>query len=77
MYFVKVFVKLRAQTKYEYEATDQLCSRDTRWLIDSEAFQHDAAADRLNFTTSQFDKVKDNRSGNGGIRNIAMTCRAT
>jgi YD repeat-containing protein len=30
-------------------------------LIDSEEFRYDAAANRLNFNTSQFDHVKDNR----------------
>ena len=36
-------------------------SRDTGSLIGSEEFRYDAAANRLNFNTSQFDKVKDNR----------------
>ncbi|MFM9548723.1 RHS repeat domain-containing protein, partial [Pseudomonas monachiensis] len=40
--------KLRGEIKYEYEANGQLHSRD-------------AAANRLNFNTSQFDHVKDNR----------------
>ena len=40
---------------------DQLHSRDTGQLIDSEEFRYDAAANRLNFNTSQFDHVKDNR----------------
>ncbi len=39
----------------------QLHSRDTGQLIDSEEFRYDAAANRLNFNTSQFDHVKDNR----------------
>ncbi|MBP1126820.1 YD repeat-containing protein [Pseudomonas sp. PvP025] len=29
--------------------------------MDSEEFRYDAAANRLNFNTSQFDQVKDNR----------------
>ncbi len=36
-------------------------SRDTGKLVDSEEFRYDAAANRLNFNTSQFDQVKDNR----------------
>ncbi|VVN75065.1 hypothetical protein PS712_00676 [Pseudomonas fluorescens] len=36
-------------------------SRDTGQLLDSEEFRYDAAANRLNFNTSQFDHVKDNR----------------
>jgi YD repeat-containing protein len=40
---------LRGEIKYDYEANGQLHSRD------------DAAANRLNFNTSQFDHVKDNR----------------
>jgi uncharacterized protein involved in type VI secretion and phage assembly len=42
-------------------APAQLHSRDTGQLIDSEEFRYDAAANRLNFNTSQFDQVKDNR----------------
>jgi RHS repeat-associated protein len=38
-----------------------LHSRDTGRLVDSEEFRYDAAANRLNFNTSQFDQVKDNR----------------
>jgi RHS repeat-associated protein len=38
-----------------------LHSRDTGQLLDSEEFRYDAAANRLNFNTSQFDHVKDNR----------------
>jgi RHS repeat-associated protein len=53
--------KLRGEIKYEYEANGQLHSRDTGQLIDSEEFRYDAAANRLNFNTSQFDHVKDNR----------------
>ena len=30
-------------------------------MVDSEEFRYDAAANRLNFNTSQFDQVKDNR----------------
>ncbi len=53
--------KLRGEIKYEYEANGQLHSRDTGKLVDSEEFRYDAAANRLNFNTSQFDQVKDNR----------------
>ncbi|SEK57365.1 RHS repeat-associated core domain-containing protein [Pseudomonas agarici] len=53
--------KLRGEIKYEYEANGQLHSRDTGQLVDSEEFRYDAAANRLNFSTSQFDHVKDNR----------------
>ncbi|SET59976.1 RHS repeat domain-containing protein, partial [Pseudomonas graminis] len=53
--------KLRGEIKYEYEANGQLHSRDTGRLVDSEEFRYDAAANRLNFNTSQFDHVKDNR----------------
>ncbi|QCY13041.1 RHS repeat protein [Pseudomonas sp. MPC6] len=53
--------KLRGEIKYDYEANGQLRSRDTGKLVDSEEFRYDAAANRLNFNTSQFDHVKDNR----------------
>ncbi|WP_422418950.1 RHS repeat-associated core domain-containing protein [Pseudomonas sp. GZD-222] len=53
--------KLRGEIKYEYEANGQLKGRDTGSLLGSEEFRYDAAANRLNFNTSQFDKVKDNR----------------
>ncbi len=53
--------KLRGEIKYEYEANGQLHSRDTGKLVVSEKFRYDAAANRLNFNTSQFDHVKDNR----------------
>ncbi|VVO45365.1 putative deoxyribonuclease RhsA [Pseudomonas fluorescens] len=53
--------KLRGEIKYAYEANGQLHSRDTGKLVDSEEFRYDAAANRLNFNTSQFDHVKDNR----------------
>ncbi len=53
--------KLRGEIKYEYEANGQLHSRDTGRVVDSEEFRYDAAANRLNFNTSQFDQVKDNR----------------
>jgi YD repeat-containing protein len=53
--------KLRGEIKYEYEANGQLHSRDTGRLVDSEEFRYDAAANRLNFNTSQFDQVIDNR----------------
>ncbi|VVO61699.1 hypothetical protein PS838_00826 [Pseudomonas fluorescens] len=53
--------KLRGEIKYAYEANGQLHSRDTGKLVDSEEFRYDAAANRLNFNTSQFDHVKNNR----------------
>jgi len=46
---------------YEYEANGQLPSRDTGRLVDSGEFRYDAATNRLNFNTSQFDQVIDNR----------------
>jgi RHS repeat-associated protein len=58
---IRTLDKLRGEIKYEYEANGQLHSRDTGKLVDSEEFQYDAAANRLNFNTSQFDQVKDNR----------------
>ncbi|MET3052349.1 RHS repeat-associated core domain-containing protein [Pseudomonas alkylphenolica] len=58
---VRTLDKLRGEIKYEYEANGQLHSRDTGSLVSSEEFRYDAAANRLNFNTSQFDKVKDNR----------------
>jgi RHS repeat-associated protein len=58
---IRTLDKLRGEIKYEYEANGQLHSRDTGQLIDSEEFRYDAAANRLNFNTSQFDHVKDNR----------------
>ncbi len=58
---VRTLDKLRGEIKYEYEANGQLHSRETGRLVDSEEFRYDAAANRLNFNTSQFDQVKDNR----------------
>ncbi|WP_122430238.1 RHS repeat-associated core domain-containing protein [Pseudomonas viridiflava] len=58
---VRTLDKLRGEIKYEYEANGQLHSRDTGKLVDSEEFRYDAAANRLNFNTSRFDHVKDNR----------------
>jgi RHS repeat-associated protein len=58
---IRTLDKLRGEIKYEYEANGQLHSRDTGRLVDSEEFRYDAAANRLNFNTSQFDQVKDNR----------------
>ncbi|NWC93003.1 RHS repeat protein [Pseudomonas sp. IPO3778] len=58
---IRTLDKLRGEIKYEYEATGQLHSRYTGKLVDSEEFRYDAAANRLNFNTSQFDQVKDNR----------------
>ncbi len=58
---VRTLDKLRGEIKYEYEANGQLHSRETGRLVDSEEFRYDAAANRLNFNTSQFDHVKDNR----------------
>ncbi|WP_424108263.1 RHS repeat domain-containing protein, partial [Pseudomonas viridiflava] len=58
---VRTIDKQRGEIKYEYEANGQLHSRDTGKLVDSEEFRYDAAANRLNFNTSRFDHVKDNR----------------
>ncbi|CAM3555939.1 RHS repeat-associated core domain-containing protein [Pseudomonas floridensis] len=58
---IRTLDKLRGEIKYEYEANGQLHSRDTGKLVDSEEFRYDAAANRLNFNTSRFDHVKDNR----------------
>ena len=58
---IRTLDKLRGEIKYDYEANGQLHSRDTGKLVDSEEFRYDAAANRLNFNTSQFDHVKDNR----------------
>ncbi len=58
---IRTLDKLRGEIKYEYEANGQLHSRDTGRLVDSEEFRYDAAANRMNFNTSQFDQVKDNR----------------
>ena len=58
---IRTLDKLRGEIKYEYKANGQLHSRDTGRLVDSDEFRYDAAANRLNFNTSQFDHVKDNR----------------
>ncbi|QKZ02409.1 RHS domain-containing protein [Pseudomonas eucalypticola] len=56
--------QLRGEIRYEYEANGQLHGRETGKLMTSEEFRYDPAANRLNFGTSQFDKVKDNRLRN-------------
>ncbi|WP_354675719.1 RHS repeat-associated core domain-containing protein [Pseudomonas syringae USA007] len=53
--------KLRGETRYEYEANGQLLARNNGLIVDGEEFRYDAAANRLNFNTSRFDHVKDNR----------------
>jgi YD repeat-containing protein len=53
---IRTLDKLRGEIKYEYEANGQLHSRDTGRLVDSEEFRYDAAANRLNFNTSQLDQ---------------------
>ncbi|GFZ63336.1 hypothetical protein PSE10C_52440 [Pseudomonas amygdali pv. eriobotryae] len=53
--------KLRGETQYEYEANGQLLARNTGRVVDGEEFRYDDAANRLNFNTSRFDHVKDNR----------------
>jgi YD repeat-containing protein len=58
---IRTLDKLLGEIKYEYEANGQLHGRDTGKLVDSEEFRYDATANRLNFNTSQFDQVKDNR----------------
>ncbi|WP_147460351.1 RHS repeat domain-containing protein, partial [Pseudomonas syringae] len=42
-------------------ANGQLLARNTGRVVDGEEFRYDAAANRLNFNTSRFDHVKDNR----------------
>ncbi|PBP95128.1 type IV secretion protein Rhs, partial [Pseudomonas congelans] len=38
-----------------------MLARNTGRVVDGEEFRYDAAANRLNFNTSRFDHVKDNR----------------
>nr|WP_250548097.1 hypothetical protein [Pseudomonas congelans] len=38
-----------------------MLARNTDRVVDGEEFRYDAAANRLNFNTSRFDHVKDNR----------------
>ncbi|QKZ07625.1 RHS domain-containing protein [Pseudomonas eucalypticola] len=61
---IRTLDQLRGEIRYEYEANGQLHGRETGKLMTSEEFRYDPAANRLNFGTSQFDKVKDNRLRN-------------
>ncbi|WP_213881486.1 RHS repeat-associated core domain-containing protein, partial [Pseudomonas sp. dw_358] len=58
---IKTMDLLRGEFTYAYEKNGQLHSRDTGNFLDSEEFRYDAAANRLNHGTSQFDQVRENR----------------
>ncbi|QIQ71960.1 DUF6531 domain-containing protein [Pseudomonas coronafaciens] len=53
--------KLRGEVSYEYEANGRLLEHNPEKRFEGEAFRYDAAGNRLNFNTSRFDRVKDNR----------------
>ncbi|MBX6468488.1 sugar-binding protein, partial [Pseudomonas syringae pv. tomato] len=53
--------KLRGEVSYEYEANGRLLEQNPKKRFEGEAFRYDAAGNRLNFNTSRFDHVKDNR----------------
>ncbi|WP_147462764.1 RHS repeat-associated core domain-containing protein, partial [Pseudomonas savastanoi] len=53
--------KLRGEVTYEYEANGRLLEHNPEKRFEGEAFRYDAAGNRLNFNTSRFDRVKDNR----------------
>ncbi|AVB18210.1 MULTISPECIES: RHS repeat-associated core domain-containing protein [Pseudomonas syringae group] len=53
--------KLRGEVSYEYEANGRLLEQNPEKRFEGEAFRYDAAGNRLNFNTSRFDHVKDNR----------------
>ncbi|QHF10610.1 sugar-binding protein [Pseudomonas syringae UB303] len=53
--------KLRGEVTYEYEANGRLLEHNPEKRFDGEEFRYDAAGNRLNFNTSRFDRVKDNR----------------
>ncbi|RMM21065.1 YD repeat protein, partial [Pseudomonas syringae pv. pisi] len=44
-----------------YEANGRLLEHNPEKRFDGEEFRYDAAGNRLNFNTSRFDRVKDNR----------------
>jgi hypothetical protein len=58
---VRTLDKLRGEIKYEYEANGQLHGRDTGYLVGSEEFRYDPAANRPDFNARQLEKVKANR----------------
>ncbi len=58
---IKTLDSLRGEFKYEYEKNGQLHGRETGNFLEGEEFRYDAAANRLNHGTSQFDQVRDNR----------------
>ncbi|WP_445941478.1 RHS repeat domain-containing protein [Pseudomonas syringae group genomosp. 3] len=53
--------KLRGEVSYEYEANGRLLEQNPKKRFEGEAFRYDAPGNRLNFNTSRFDHVKDNR----------------
>ncbi len=53
--------KLRGEVTYEYEANGRLLEHNPEKRFNGEEFRYDAAGNRLNFNTSRFDRVKDNR----------------
>ncbi|WP_235810047.1 RHS repeat domain-containing protein, partial [Pseudomonas syringae group genomosp. 3] len=57
----RTFDKLRGEVSYEYEANGRLLEQNPEKRFEGEAFRYDAAGNRLNFNTSRFDHVKDNR----------------
>ncbi|TFZ32674.1 type IV secretion protein Rhs, partial [Pseudomonas syringae] len=52
---------LRGEVTYEYEANGRLLEHNPETRFDAEEFRYDAAGNRLNFNTTRFDPVKDNR----------------
>ncbi|RMS22765.1 hypothetical protein ALP69_200102 [Pseudomonas syringae pv. aceris] len=52
---------MRGEVTYEYEANGRLLEHNPEKRFDGEEFRYDAAGNRLNFNTSRFDRVKDNR----------------
>jgi YD repeat-containing protein len=53
--------KLRGEISYTYEPNGRLHSSGTGRLVGTEEFRYDPAANRLNFNTRKFDRVRDNR----------------
>ncbi|MCI3943271.1 type IV secretion protein Rhs [Pseudomonas syringae] len=53
--------KLRGEVSYEYEANGRLLEQNPEKRFEGEAYRYDAAGNRLNFNTSRFDRVQDNR----------------
>ncbi|KPW41174.1 Conserved hypothetical proetein, partial [Pseudomonas syringae pv. apii] len=46
---------------FTYNELGQILTHTDGLIVDGEEFRYDAAANRLNFNTSRFDHVKDNR----------------